>query len=181
MKKAEIVQLVLDGAGMQFGKRTAERHIAHVFNTFVGQLFRTNLNNFEFYSKNVPLTADCRECTLDFPVIQTANNGSGILRAYFACDPSNSFHPAPAYAINSQVDANAMADMVFYSVTGNKIRFGKSFPEGQVEFIAVVVPEFQGYADDDYINLPTGIAQMIIEGSVASLKGEQAGKNLYKQ
>lgn len=180
MKKSEITQMVLDGAGKQFGKRTAERHIAHVFNTFVGQLFRTNLNNFEFYVKEVTLTVDCREVTLTTPIIQTANNGNGVLRCYFACDSDNEFHPVPAFALNSHVDANAIPNMVFYAVTANKLKFGKSFPEGQTEVVAQIVPEFHGYDDDDFINMPTGIAQMIIDGAIASLKGEQAGKNIYK-
>ena len=187
MKKEELVQLVLDGAGRQFGERTAAIHIGNIFNTIAGQLFAQDPNQWQFYTMRVLLTVTNRKATLTIPLIQTPNNAKGVIRvmpsgAESDCMPDDTeFYPMPQYALNSSVDANKMSWAVFYTVNNNTVRFNKSLPEGVTSLYADVVPEFSGYDDDDFISLPFGVAQLIIDGAVASLKGEEGYSNIYKK
>lgn len=182
MRKKEIVQQVLDGAGQVFGYRTAERHIANVFSTYVGQLFATNPNNYEFYCKRITLPVSNREAEVTVPLLQLRTNANGVPRIMptSECDTDTEFYPAPAYALRSGADANHISNMVFYVVQGNTIRFNKSLPESVTEVKADVVLEFHGYDDDDFVNLPSGAAQQIIEASVQAMRAEPTKSNIYK-
>ena len=180
MKKKDIVARVMDAAGLQFGNRTVERHIADVFNTVAGQLFRSQPSQWEFYSLQETITVQDRVSTIEKALIQTPQASNGVPRITDYCGETV-FHPVTPSQLNMKVDANRIGQFVFYSVTGNEIRFNKSFPMGEARVIATIIPEFHEYDDDFFINLPAGVAQMIIDGAVASLRGEQAGKNIYKK
>lgn len=186
MKKKELVQRVMDGAGLKFGDRTVAIDIASVFNTVVGQLFLQDPNQFSVYAKRVTLTVVNRVASLDFPIIQTKTNANGVLRimptgAEGDCCPDKTvFYPAPSYALNSSVEANRLANWVFYTVTAPTVRFNDSLPKEVTALLADVVLEFQGYGDDDYLPLPQGVAQMIIDQSIIAAQNNPAYKNIYK-
>lgn len=187
MKKKELIQLVIDGAGKRFGKRSAAIHTSNIFNTIAGQLFGRDGNQYNFYTRRVTITVANRVSTLTIPLIQTVLNQKGVIRilptgADSDCLPEKTvFYPSPSYAIESSVDANKLSWAVFYTVTANTIRFNDSLPKEVTRLLADVVPEFQGYAEDDLIALPAGVAQMIIDAAVASLQGKEADVNIYKR
>lgn len=177
----------MDGAGWEFGHRTAAMCISEVFETLVGQLFARNPNQYEFYTKRVTLTVDNRKAILTIPLIQTPNNANGVLRcmptgADCDCYPDETvFYPAALSAIKSTVDANNLSDFVFYAVTNNMVYFNKSLPKTITALLADVVPRFHGYDDDDFITFPAGIGQAIIDGSIAAMNANPAYINLYKK
>jgi hypothetical protein len=186
MKKKELVQRVMDDAGLQFGDRTTAMVISSVFNSIVGQLFNKDPNQFMFYTKRITLTVNNRVSTLTVPIIQTRVNGSGIPQIMptgadnDCCPDGTVFYPMPSYALRSKSDVNNLSNIVFYTVTGSKVRFNNSLPKDVTSLLADVVMEFHGYDDDDFFNLPSGVAQLIIDQSVAAIKAKQAHVNIYK-
>ena len=186
MRKNEIVQAVMDAAGMDFGHRTAAIHISTVFNSVVGQLFARDNNQFQFFCKRVKISGSNRTFIIPMSLIQTYANSKGVVRgmttgAECPCLPDDSeFYPMPPYALKSSVDANNMADFIFYTVTVSVIRFNNSLPKEVTELLFDVVPEFQEYLDEDIISLPMGVAQAIIDGAVSSLRSDPAHTNIYK-
>jgi len=187
MNRAQLISLVKDAVGVQFGDRTIALKIGTVFETLAGQLFNVNPGQWEFYSRDVRLTVDNRVATLDIPLIQTKLNGNGCPRirptgASCLCLPDDTvFYPAPPYGLSLDVDAVKVNGFVFYRVTNSRIEFSKSLPLGVTEVIATVIPQLSYYGDDDLISLPTGIAQMIVDQSIAALKGDPAAMNVFKK
>lgn len=180
MTRRELVQQVKDLAGVEFGDRSIMRHLNNAFNTVAGQLFRQEPSQFIYYSKQITLDVEDRIANIPVPLIQTPSNGKGIPTMTDSAGTTE-FYPVPYSALNSHTAANDMATMVFYTVTGNVVRFNKSLPMGEVQVIATVIPEIQGYDDDDFINLPIGASNMIIDMAVASVKGDPAYKNVHKK
>ena len=187
MTKKELVQKILDGVGADFGHRTAEQHISSVFNTVIGQLFSTNNNQFRYYTKRITLAVKNRVGTIPIPLIQNSRNGKGVpaimpTGADDDCCPDGTvFYPMPPFALNSGVDANMMSEFVFYTVTQNEVRFTRSLPKEVKAVLADVVPQFTAYEDDDMINLPSGVEQMIVDQSIAAMKADPAYVPLYKK
>ena len=187
MKKKELIQRIKDKAGLTFGDRTVAQELSSVFSTVAGQLFATNNNQYEFYSKKVTLPVVNRTVTLDMALIQSKYNGNGVPRiqptgASCDCFPDDTvFYPTTGYGLNSSVAASKLDSFVFYSVTANTVTFSKTLPIGVTEVIATVVPEISEYDDDDYINLPAGAAQQIIEMTAAALSGQPVAQNIYKK
>jgi hypothetical protein len=181
MVKDQLTQQVMDMAGVEFGQRTVERIIGGVFTTVIGQLFAADPNQYNYYCKRVTLPVVNRVATLTIPLIQTKYNANGVPRIMLTGDETTEFYPSPAYSTNSSADANNISGMVFYVVTANNIRFNKSLPDTVTEVLADVVPEYQAYDKDDFINLPAGVAQMIIDGAVAAVKGDPSLTNIYKK
>jgi hypothetical protein len=91
------------------------------------------------------------------------------------------FYPAPVYGLSINTDASKLSWMVSYRVTGNEIRFSHNLPAEVTEVLAVVVPQFHGYDDDDYIQFPTGAAQMIIDMAISAVRNDPAFINIYKK
>jgi len=187
MTKEEIIQRVLDGAGAEFGARTAAMHINDVFNSVAGQLFARDPNQFQFYTKRITLIVSNRVATITIPLIQTSVNSRGVIRimptgADSDCLPDHTeFWPMPSYALRSSVDANKLSWAVFYTVTANTVRFNDSLPAKVTRLLADVAPEFQGWGNTDFIPMPAGVGQMIIDGSIAAMKGDPAYVNIFKR
>lgn len=187
MIKKELVQLVMDSAGLEFGDRSVQRQIGLAFTTIVGQLFGRDGNQYGFYTKRVPLVVDHRVATLSVPLIQNAFNSKGVVRvmptgADSTCLPDRTvFYPAPSYALQSGADANKLSGIVFYTVTANVIRFNESLPDAVTALVADVVPEFSAWDDEDFIPMPAGVAQMIIDSAVAAIKGQPGHINIFKK
>lgn len=187
MKKKELIQRIKDKAGLTFGDRTVGFELTNVFNTVVGQLFASNPNQYEYYSVKVTLPVSNREARLDIPLIQTKLNGNGVPRiqptgASCDCFPDDTvFYPAPSFGLNTSVDAAKISGYIFYKVTANTIEFSRSLPSGVTEVTATVVPEISYYDEEDYINLPAGAAEQIIDLTVAALSGQQGPGNIYKK
>lgn len=181
MTKEQLIQLVKDLAGVEFGDRTVAIHLGNVFGSVVGQLFSQDNNQYRYYTKRIILPVENRIANLTIPLIQTKSNANGVLKV----SPSNpddptEFYPMPPYALNSGADANKLSWAIFYTVTASEVRFNKSLPKGVTSVLADVIPEFQGYNNNDFINLPAGVQQMIIDGAVAAIKGAPAYQNIYK-
>ena len=187
MKKKELVQLVMTATDMLFGNRTVAMHLGNAFNSVVGQLFARDLNQYQFYTKRITIDVLNRVTTLTIPLIQTGGNAKGVIRIMptgsdSACLPDDTeFYPMPAFALRSSTDANSMRMFVFYTVTASTVRFNKSLPKEVTELVADVVPEFHAYLDNDFIQLPQGVAQMIVDAAVSSLKGDPSHANIYKK
>jgi len=187
MKKKELTQLIKDQAGLEFGDRTIALHLTNCFNNIAGQLFLRDINQFNFYTKRITIPVTNRVATLTVPIIQTVGNANGVLRimptgADNSCLSDDvEFYAIPSFALKSSVDANNLNWFVGYTVTANTIRFTKNLPKAVTSLLADCVLEFSAYEDDDFIQLPQGSAQMIVDATVASLRGEQPGKNIYKK
>ena len=187
MKKKELIQRIKDKAGLTFGDRTVAIELTNVFNSFVGQLFAGNPNQYEYYSIRITLPVSNRTAQLDIPLIQTKLNGNGVPRiqttgASDTCFPDDMvFYPAPVFGLSSSVDAAKISGYVFYKVTANAIEFSRSLPSGVTEVLATVVPEISYYDDEDFINLPAGAAEQIIDMTVAALSGQPVAGNIYKK
>lgn len=188
MLKKELVQTVLDLAGLEFGHRTAAIAIGQAFNQVVGQLFSQDNGQFQFYCKRVTLPVSNRVAVIDIPIIQCKTNGSGVPRimpsgADNTCLADDTvFMPMALYALQSSVDANHISTFIFYTVENNQIRFNDSLPKGVTEVLADVVPEFQYYDDNDNVSLPAGVSQIIIDSAVSMLRKDPSGNaNIYKK
>lgn len=186
MKKLELTQLIMDSAGLQFGNRTAERHIALAFNSICGQLFAKNPNSWEFYCKRILLPVVNRVSKLTVSIIETRTNANGVVRimptgADAACEEADGteFYACPSFALHSDADANHTG-FVFYTATGNTIRFNKALPSEVTSVLADVVVEYQEYEDSDQISLPTYAADAIVDAAVAAIKGDKSFSNIYK-
>ena len=179
MTKATIIQLIKDRCGLQFSDRTVAIHLGHVFTSVLGQLFAQNPNQWEFYSKRIKLSVSNRFAALTVPVIQTITNGNGVPRCYSA-DGDTVFYPSPYYSLTSSADAANLHGFVFYTVTANGIRFSDTLPEDTTEVLADAVLEISAYGDNDFINLPSGVAQTIIDLTVQAVNGGNAHGNIYK-
>ena len=187
MTKAQLIRLVMEGAGKEFGDRTVALKVGMVFESLAGQLFGSNLNQFEFYSRDIILPVTNRVATLTTALIQTKLNGNGCPRirptgASCECMPDSTiFYPVPSFGLSLNVDAVKVPGMIFYRVTNGEIQFSHSLPEGVTEVIATVIPQLSEYADDDLITLPSGIAQLIIDQSIAAVRGDAAAANVFKK
>lgn len=179
MTKRELIQQVKDLAGVEFGDRTVIRHLNNAFITIAGQLFRQDPTQYQYYSKPITLDVEDRVALIPIALIQTPSNGKGI-PAMTDMAGTTDFYPVPYSALNARVDANDMSIAVFYSVTGNVVRFNRSLPMGEIQVKATVIPELQGYEDEEFINLPAGAANMIIDMAVASVKGDPSYQNIHK-
>lgn len=178
---------MLEGAGVQFGHRTAALHLNNAFSTIVGQLFSKNPNNWYFFSRKVKLAVNNRVAKLDVPLIQNATNSNGVISvsptgASCKCFPDDTvFYPIPPYALNSSSDISTQSWFIGYAVTQEEVRFTRSLPSEVTELEADVVPQLQYYSDHDEIALPSSVAQMIIDSAVASMKGGKSGNDIYKK
>ena len=187
MNKAQLIALVKDATGQEFGDRTIALKMGMVFTDYASQLFGTNLNQWEYYSRQVTLNVANRVAALTIPLIQSRLNGNGCPRivptgASCECIPDTTvFYPAPTYGLNIEVDATTIEGMVYYTVTNSEIRFSRSLPAGVTEVTATVIPTLEYYGDDETITLPSGIAQMIVDATIAVLKGQPAPGNIYKR
>ena len=186
MTKKEIIQQVLDGAGLDFGDRTAARHLTNTFSTYVGQLFARDPNQYRFFTKQIHIDIKNRVARIPIPLIQNVSNGKGVPvispdGVDCECETDGTeFIPMPSYALNSGADANMMSWVVFYTVTHDTIRFNRSMPKDMTSAIATVCPQFHAWGDNDEIPLPDGIGQMIIDSAIAAIKHDPAYQNLYK-
>ena len=185
MTKEQIIQLLKDTAGLDFGDRTVALHFTSCFSSVVGQLFR-DTNQWSFYTKQITLTVKNRVAKLTVPIMQFAANSKGVVRIYptgaeDSCLPDDTeFIPMPSYALHSGADANNISSFVFYVVTAIDVRFNKSLPKAVTELYADCVLEFSAYENTDQVPLPSGVAQMIVDATIVSLKGDIAFKDLYK-
>jgi hypothetical protein len=176
MKKKELIQLIMDAAGVRSVDRTTALHLNNSFNTTVGQLFVRDQGQWAFYRKRITLAVTERVASLEgIPIIQTRTNANGVLSVYpTASDDKTVFYPAPYYLMRSSADVTKLSGVVYYSVTPDEVTFSTSLPKEVTELYADIVPELQYYEDDDEIPLPTGIAQVIIDQAVQALKGNIA-------
>jgi len=187
MTKRELIQLIKDGAGVDFGDRTVAKKIGMVFESVASQLFATNNNQWAYYSKTVTLPVVNRVAKLTIPLIQTKNNSNGVpmiqlTGAACSCEPDETvFYSTTSYGMNTSVDAAKVSTFVFYVVTANEIRFARTLPADVTEVSATVIPEFSAYSDDEFINLPSGAAQQIIDLCIAAVQGNAVNTNIYKK
>jgi hypothetical protein len=188
MKKSQLIALLKDSCGLDYGDRTVAMHFNNCFQTIVGQLFSRDPNQISFYAKQVKLDVVNRVADISkLPIIQDASNAKGIVRIYptgseCSCLPDDTeFFPAPAYSARSGAMANHLGWAVFYTVTSSRIQFNKSLNKDVAELYADCVLEFSYYSDDEMIPLPAGVGQMIIDATVQAVKGSPAHQNLYKQ
>ncbi len=187
MKKDVLVQQVKDICGLEFSDRSVALHLSNVFSQVVGQLFNADNNQYNYYTKRVTLPVTNRVAEITIPIIQTRSNAKGIVRILpvssdAACDPDDTeFYPSPSYSLNSSSDANHINGFVFYVVTGTTVRFNRSLPKDVTQVLADVVVSFDAYEDEEEISLPAGVAQTIIDGAVAAIKGDPSSSNIYKK
>lgn len=179
MRKDALLQLVIDGAGLKFGFRTAEMHLTNTFNTVVAQIFQKDPNNWTYFTKVVPLTVVDRKAEIDIPIIQTSTNSRGIPRITLT-DQKTECYPVPAHALYSASDVFGIQNMIGYVTMQDRVEFTKGMPMGTVTVYAWAVVEFSQYADDDQIILPSGVSQLIVDQTIAAMKTETAYKNIHK-
>lgn len=186
MTKQELLQFFKDQSGLEFGDRSVAQHFTNCFNSLTGQLFSRDPGQYSFYCKRMKLDVVNRVAKITFPLMQNVSNSKGIVRIYptgaeCSCLPDDTeFWPAPNFTHNSSADANNLSWAVFYTVTSREIKFNRALNKDVTELYADCVVEFSAYGNDEYIPLPAGIAQMIVDATISSIKGDPSHKNIYK-
>lgn len=186
MLKKEIIDLVKDAAGMRFGDRTVMHHVGLAFEQVIGQLFKQNPNQLDFFTKDytVPVVhvSPRPYSLLPERIIQFSDTSAGVRRILYTDDDNIDFVPVPAYyfQLEDNLDVGCVDTSVGYYVRINKVEYSNSMPRVIKDVRMELVIPFSQYADNDDLPLPAGASENILAMALSTLRKETPETNVHK-
>jgi hypothetical protein len=183
-----ILQLVKDGSGNQFRERTIALHAEMVWETYIGQLFGQNPEQLNFYTKSfvVPVVPKDDENSIAYSIlpkriVQVRDAKKGVREITYTKNPGLKFVPVTLLQrkIYPEMEVGAVDDTVGYEVMTNKVLYDNIDPAIKEVQMRLCLPFSQWDINDD-LPLPEGIAALIIQETISSMKGEGVQPNMYK-
>jgi hypothetical protein len=186
MTKGQIIAQIQLALGIEFHSRTIAAYIDQAFNQVVGQLFRQNPNQYDFYAKSytIDVVQQCPTSYALLPVaiIQTPDNAQGIRQVYSTGENNLDFVPVPKFwfQLGKKLIAGKVMKQIGYFPKTDRIEF-MNIPTAVTQVRAELVRPFTAYDDDEQVPLPDGSADMIIQMVFQMMNKEQVKTNIYKK
>jgi hypothetical protein len=186
MLKKELIDLVKDAAGLKYSDRTVMHHIGIAFEQVIGQIFRQNPGQLDFFTKDytVPVVhvPPRPYSTLPERIIQFSDTSAGVRRILYLDNDDIDFVPVPAYyfQLEDNLDVGSMDSSVGYYVRSSKIEYSKSMPLAVKEVRMELVIPFSQYSDNEDFPFPAGAGENVIAMALSTLKSEVPETNVNK-
>ena len=183
MVKEQLIHLCLDILGLRFGDRTLALHIENAWNTVVGQTFRKDCQQFDFYSKpyEVDVVHGNRPYSiLPESIIQTIDHANGVRRITPLDSNKFDFVPIPSIALLAfdAVDLGDVTDSIGYYVKHDKVEYWNMPSYIKKVRMELVIP-FSKWDDLDDIPLPDGTAEQIVQMACLSYRGGNVQTDIH--
>jgi hypothetical protein len=185
MRKSQWIDIIKDATKTKFSDRTIAIHIEMAQNTVLGQIFRADPAQVDFFAKPYPAAVvhgDRPYALLPKRIIQNVDFANGVRRIYPVGDNSLTFVPMPAFghALFSEVGLDQVDDSCGYEVKTDRVMFWNlRYPVENV-IMELVIP-FSDWDDEDDFPIPIGTADQITQLAISTFKGQQAETNIYKK
>jgi hypothetical protein len=201
MTKIELIELIrhrLEGEARtkglaKFHPKIIEYNIGRAFNTLLVGMFKTNLSNFDPYTKTYSdvdieydSTQDIYYSTLPATTVQLPRAGDGIMRIVDIGDSSIQYVPMTNGMLQNidGLDVDTICDVVGYVFKNGRVEYqgitefdgSQSYYTDQVA-MEIVIP-FETYADTDTVYIPTGSDERLFELVVSMMIGTPDSDNL---
>jgi hypothetical protein len=201
IQKIELIELIrhrvegearTKGLG-KFHPTIIEYNIGRAFNSLLIGVFKSNLSNFDSYTKtysNVDIQYDSIQdiyySDLPAKIIQLPRIGDGIMRIVDIGDSSIQYVPMTNGMLQNidGLDVDSICDVVGYVFKNGRVEY-----QGVVEFdgsqsyyadqvaMELVIP-FEEYADTDNVQIPTGSDVRLFELVTSMIFGTPDSDNL---
>ena len=200
IKKIELIELIqhrLEGEARTKGlgkyhKTVLAYFIGRAFNSLLIQVFRNNLSNFDAYTKwykDVDIEYDSTigiyYSVLPAPVIQLPRTGDGILQINDMLDQSIQYVPITNGELQNidGLDIDTIDTVVGYTFKNGRVEYqGTDYDGSQSTYADIVrmllVIPFEEYADTDYVQIPTGSDELLLQTVINLLLGIPDSDNL---
>ena len=185
MRKDQLVHLCLDILGLRFQDRTVALHLESAWNTVVGQTFRKDSKQLDFYAKSfdADVTHGNRPFTLlPVPIVQGIDFGKGVRRINLPESNDFDFVPMPAIGLQAfdEVGLGDVTKSIGYFVRHDKVEYWNMPKFIKKVRMELVIP-FSAWKDSDDIPIPDGTAEQIIQMAVQSFRGGQPQTDIHKK
>ena len=190
IQKKALIELVRERISGEFeakqigkvGDQKLAYYIGQVYNSALVAIFTRNLTNFDPYTKEYQSVAISQDgntnvyySTLPSPIIMIPRKaGNGIMRISGMTSNSIEFVPMTNNMLQTieGLEVDDVDDVVGYVFKNGRIEY-----QGMTATIAagivkmeLIIP-FEEYEDTDYVQIPTGSNEIIIQGVVQLLVG----------
>lgn len=187
MLKKELIDLVKDAAGLKYSDRTVMHHIGLAFEQVIGQIFRQNPGQLDFFAKDytVPVihVSPRPYSTLPERIIQFSDTSNGVRRILYTGNDDIDFVPVPAhyFQLEDNLDVGSVDSSVGFYVRSNKVEYSKSLPRAVTEVRMELVIPFSQHSDNDDFPFPAGASENILAMALATLRKETPETNVNKK
>lgn len=184
MRKSEYIQLVKDGVGTMFKDRTIAIHIGLVFEQVFGQVYASDPQQLDFYTKEYTCSVIDEKpypyVMLPKKIVHFKDLKKGVRSVCYPHDTEIRF--VPVSGVGQKVYAKLTGGIdksIGFEVKTNKV-FLERKPDGDELTLSLVIP-FQEWDMEDDIPAPSGMAENIIQMAISSVKGEGIPQNIHKK
>jgi len=165
----------------KMGDQMLAAYIGRAFNSLLLEVFRANLSNFDPYTKEyteVDIEQDSKTnvyySELPAPVIQLPRIGDGIMHIAGMTSSSVEYVPMTNGQLKliDGLEVDQIDDVIGYVFKNGRIEYygmSATIVSGQVRMLLVI--PFEEYAEDDYVQIPTGSDDMLIKKVLELIMG----------
>jgi len=166
----------------KFGDQKLAYYIGQVYNSALVAVFTRNLTDFTSYIKEYQSVAISQDAisevyysTLPAPIVMIPRKaGSGVMRISGLTSKTIEFVPMTNGDLQTieGLEVDDVDDVIGYVFKNGRIEYHgmtTTVAAGTVK-MELVIP-FESYSDTDYVQIPTGSNEMIIQGVVNLLMG----------
>jgi hypothetical protein len=163
------------------GDQMLAYYIGRAFNSLLIEVFRQNMANFDPYSKTYLSVAIAQETLTDVyysalpaPVIQLPRIGDGIMRISGMKSKSVEFVPMSNGQLQNieGLEVDIIDDVVGYVFKNGRIEYyGMTAAIATATVKMELVIPFEEYAEDDYVQIPTGSDEVLMRRVIELLMG----------
>jgi hypothetical protein len=185
MRKSQWIDLIKDATGTKFQDRTIALHIEMAQNTVLGQIFRSDPGQLDFFTRQYEadvVPGDRPYALLPKRIIQNVDLANGVRRIYPVGSNAIMFIPMPSFghSVFSEVGLDNVDDSCGYEVKTDRVMFWNlRYPITRV-LMELVVP-FSDWDDTDDFPIPIGTADQITQLAISTFKGQSKETNIYKK
>lgn len=200
IKKIELIELIqhrLEGEARtknlgKYHKKVLASFIGRAFNSLLIEVFRKNLSNFDSYTKwytDVDIKYDSTTgiyySELPAPIIQLPRTGDGILQISDMFDQTIQYVPITNGELQNieGLDVDIIDEVVGYTFKNGRVEYqGTDYDASQSTYSDIVrmllIIPFEEYADTDYVQIPTGSDELLLQTVINLLVGMPDSDNL---
>lgn len=185
MRKEQWIEIVKRATGAKFSDRTIALHIEMAINTVLGQIFRQDPSQIDFFTKQYTATivaGDRPYALLPARIIQMPDLANGVRRIYPAGSNSLMFVPMPSmgHSVFSEAGLDNLDDSCGYEVKTDRVMlWNLRYPVTNI-IMELVIP-FSDWEDEDDFPIPMGTADQITQVAIGTFSGEKVEPNIYKK
>lgn len=189
IKKKALIELVRHRISGEYeakqqgkvGDQMLAYYIGRAFNSLLLEVFRRNLSNFDPYIKEYQSVAISQDSNtnvyysaLPAPVVQLPRIGDGIIRISGMTSNSVEYVPMTNGMLQNieGLEVDIIDDVVGYVFKNGRIEYQgmtATLAAGTVK-MELIIP-FEEYDNDDYVQIPTGSDELLIQRVISLLTG----------